>query len=259
MSVTPSVRTIRSAQNRSYRRWRDFAAHPESVECPWVAVQNWKHIHDLVNKHTLQLLLLETLEDSRLGSLLECANEVICLPDRLLENLSTLSSSQGVIAFFEKPLWNWKHLSSYVLYLDRLQDPGNLGTLLRTAQATGIFSLVTSPGTVSCFNTKVVRASAGALYSVPFLEEIPAQELADHGYRLWAADTGTGQSLFDVKFNPPLAILLGNEGMGLESTISSLSQDQVKIPMQPEIESLNAAVAGSLILYEVFRQTVQNG
>ena len=129
-----------------------------------------------------------------------------------------------------------------------------MGTLLRTAEVTDMFSLITSPGTVSCFNSKVVRASTGALFKVPLLQGIDPGELKERGYDLWEASPESGQSLFDVQFKSPLAILVGSEGKGLSSSSSAWASQQLHIPMKAT-ESLNASVAGSLILYEVFRQT----
>jgi len=246
--------SIESRQNPKYKRWREYTSHPEDNECPWILVEGWKAIEEVASKYSPELLLFSDPQDLRLKQLLECSLDNVQLSSKLLKGISTLESPQGVMAFFEKPCWNWKDLTPWILYLDQLQDPGNLGTLLRTAEATDMFSLVTSPGTVSCFNSKVVRASTGALFKVPLLQGIDPGELKERGYNLWEASPESGQSLFDVQFKSPLAILIGSEGKGLSSSSSAWASQQLHIPMKAT-ESLNASVAGSLILYEVFRQT----
>ena len=164
-----------------------------------------------------------------------------------------------MLAFFEKPAWKWEDLTPWVLYLDQLQDPGNCGTLLRTAQATGMFSVVTSPRSVACFNSKVVRASAASLFAVPFLEGLKLEELRDRGYALSAATLQEGQSLFEARLEPPQAIVIGNEGSGPTQSTLAMTDGRFHIPMQEHSQSLNAAVAGSLIVYEVFRQRGNHG
>ena len=229
-------------------------SHPEKEDCPWIPIEGWKQIQDLSTQHPIELLVFSEGAERGLKDFVPRSTESFQLAPALFENLSTLDSSQQILAFFEKPSWKWNDLTSRVLYLNELQDPGNLGTLLRTARATGIFSVATSPNTVSCFNAKVVRASAASLFSVPFLEGIEAGEFKSRGYHLWATTPQAGKSLFEAHFESPLAIVIGNEGRGLSPALLSLADHHLHIPMQPQVESLNAAVAGSLVLYEVFRQ-----
>ncbi len=252
--MSSSVSRIESRQNPQYKLWKKYVAHPEKEDCPWIPVEGWKQIQDLSTQHPLELLLFLEEAAPGLQSLLFRSNQSFQLTPSLFQSLSTLDSSQQILAFFEKPCWNWNDLTSRVLYLNELQDPGNLGTLLRTARATGIFSVATSPHTVSCFNAKVVRASAASLFSVPFLEGIEAGELKSRGYQLWATTPQSGKSLFEAHFESPLAIVIGNEGRGLSAALLGRADQHLHIPMQPQVESLNAAVAGSLVLYEVFRQ-----
>lgn len=250
---------IESRQNPQFKQWLKFTLHPESEDCPWLPVEGWKQIEELAERHRVELLLYSDPSDSRVDGLLARSQETVQLPPRLLKSLSTVESPQGAVAFFQKPSWTWKNVTPYILYLYQLQDPGNLGTLLRTARATGIFSLVAGPETVSCFNSKVVRASAAALFSVPFLQGIEMEELSRHGYKLWAAVSREGVSLFQARFEPPLAVLIGSEGAGLDPEVVEKADEKVHIPMHRESESLNAAVAGSLILYEIFRQQKRYG
>jgi TrmH family RNA methyltransferase len=252
--VSSPVSRIESRQNPQYKLWKKYISCPEKEGCPWIPVEGWKQIEDLSTQHPIKLLLFSEEEEPRLQSLLARSNQSFQLAPSLLQNLSTLDSSQQILAFFKKPTWNWDDFTSRVLYLHQLQDPGNLGTLLRTARATGIFSVATSPHTVSCFNAKVVRASAASLFSVPLLEGIEASELKSRGYCIWASTPQDGKSLFEINFESPLAIVIGNEGRGLNPAILEIADHHLHIPMQPQAESLNAAVAGSLVLYEVFRQ-----
>lgn len=250
---------IESRQNPKFKQWLKFTTHPEREDCPWLAVEGWKQVGELAERNRIELLFYSDPSDSRLDGLLARSREAAQLAPRLLKSLSTVESPQGAIAFFGKPPWTWKNVTPYILYLYKLQDPGNLGTLLRTARATGIFSLVAGPGTVSCFNAKVVRASAAALFSVPFLEAIEMEELSRRGYKIWSAQTREGISLFRARFKPPLAVLIGSEGAGLDPEVAEKADEKVHIPMEGESESLNAAVAGSLILYEIVRQQKQYG
>ncbi len=230
-----------------------YAGHPEDPECPWLPVEGWKNLADL-GRHSIELLLFANSEEPRLSSLLPRAREAIQVAPHLMDAISQVKSHQSVLAFLNKPRWDWDRLTPWVLYLDRLQDPGNLGTLLRTARATGFFSLVTSTDTVSCFNSKVVRASVASLYSVPFIQGVRLEELRDRGYVVWGAVPAGGRVLYQTRFEPASAFVVGNEGAGLDPLLLTDSDIRLTIPMQDESESLNAGVAGSLIMYEVYRQ-----
>ena len=178
------------------------------------------------------------------------------MPEKLFSGLSDVKSAQGVLGFFSKPEWRWSDLTSYILYLDRVQDPGNLGALLRTAAATGIFSVVTSPGTVSCFNSKVVRASTGYLFSVPCIQGLPIHALVERDYQLLVAHPRDGKSVYDVQVDPPVALVVGSEGSGVDDSSFGESVQRIHLPMDLETDSLNAAVSGSILMYEVLRRTI---
>ncbi len=246
--------SIESRQNPRFKLWLNYSKHPEDEACPWVPVEGLKQIRELAIKHEIQLLLYSDTENRRIAELRDRAVDAVRLPPRLLESISNVKSPQAVVAFFPKPGRHWDQIGGWVIYLDQLQDPGNLGTLFRTAAATGMFSLVCSPGTVSCFNAKVVRASASSLFAVPFLEGIELLELKDRGYRVTATSTEGGVDLYRAVPVPPNAIVIGNEGAGLTPEVDSLADDRIVIPMRKETESLNASVAGSIIMYEIFRQ-----
>ena len=244
---------LESRRNPKFRLWTEYAEHPESSDCPWLPVEGWKNLADLGNR-PIELLVFVNPEDTRLDALLPKAREAVQIAPHLMDGITQVKSHQSVLAFLDKPRWDWDRVTPWVLYLDRLQDPGNLGTLFRTARATGLFSLVTSPDTVSCFNSKVVRASVASLYSVPFVQAVRLEELRDRGYRIWGAVPAGGRLLYQTQFEPPSALIVGNEGAGLDSLLLAESDSRLTIPMHAESESLNAGVAGSLIMYEVYRQ-----
>lgn len=253
MSSVP-VHTIKSKSNPSYRRFRQYLLRPEAEACPWVAVEGRKQVCELSQDRSIQVLLVEEMTEPLFGVLAGRSKKVIRLSRKLLHGLSKTRAPQGLLAFFEKPKWSWNQITPYVLYLNRLQDPGNLGVLLRTASATGIFSIVTSAETVSCFNDKVVRASSGYLFKTPFMEKVKALELKQRGYKIWMADPREGESLFEGNFKPPLAFMLGNEGQGLGLSLAAVTGRCVRIPMSSRVESLSAAVSGSLLMYEIWRK-----
>ena len=252
MSAVP-VKQIKSASNPSYKRWRKYLNSPESEDCPWIAVEGRKQISELSKERNIELLLIDGGTNLGNAGLTKRSREVIQLPKQMLQALSHTRSPQGLLAFFDKPKWSWKELTPYVLFLNRLQDPGNLGVLMRTAAATGIFSIVTSVDTVSCFNDKVVRASAGYLFRTPFLEKIEAAELQRHGYDFWVAHPRKGAVLFNQRFKPPLALMLGNEGEGVDLAEVKHPCRPLRIPMSSGVDSLNVSVSGSLLMYEIYR------
>jgi TrmH family RNA methyltransferase len=250
---------IQSRQNQQYKQWQKYVSYPERPECPWIPIESYKQIEELSGKQPIELLLFSDASETQAQPLIPHSRQAQRLSGELLAQLSNLRSSQQVVAFFKKPAWKREDLTPWVLFLDQLQDPGNLGTLLRTAHATGMFSVVTSPKSVACYNSKVIRASAGSLFAVPFLEGLKLHELQNQGYAVSVATLQEGQSLFEVCFEAPQAIVIGNEGSGPTSSALALTDNHFHIPMQGHSQSLNAAVAGSLIVYEIFRRHGNHG
>jgi RNA methyltransferase, TrmH family len=153
------------------------------------------------------------------------------------------------------------HPAPLILVAAGLQDPGNLGTLVRSAEAFGASGVLTTPGTVSGWNQKALRASAGSIFRVPVvgvgLDELAA--LKHGGVRLLAAvaeDYADTVSAQNVDFAGACAVMIGNEGSGLSEELLELADVRVTIPCPGRVESLNAAIAGSLLLYEASRQRV---
>ncbi len=195
--------------------------------------------------------------------------ETLVLPDKLFDSVVPSESPQGVAALV--------HLKSFslddvverlqvgpVVILAGLQDPGNLGTILRSAEAFGSAGVVLEGGTVSPFNAKVVRASAGSLFRVPIIygnRESTEKKSADvfgklraRGVRLIATSSHKGTGLDQADLKSPCAIVFGNEGSGLSRDLMARMDETIAIRHAPQVESLNAGVAASIVLYEAARQ-----
>ena len=143
-----------------------------------------------------------------------------------------------------------------VLLLDGIQDPGNMGTIIRSSVAFGVDTLVLGTGSVSIYNPKVLRASEGMIFKLNIVErdlyEI-LKELKSSGYKIYTTDVNDGKELKSIEFPEKTAIIIGNEGNGVSDSIEAFADDYLYIKMNDGCESLNAAVATSIILYELNR------
>jgi RNA methyltransferase, TrmH family len=179
----------------------------------------------------------------------------------LIKSISGVQSFQGALALINVPTLILDAIplkpNPLVLVICSIQDPGNLGTLIRTAMAAGVSMVCTTAGSVSARNPKAIRASAGAFFRLPIVEHLPATELmaylASHQISLLRVDVRGAVPYRDYDFRSPCALLLGNEAQGLSLDDWKGSQSVV-IPMASGVESLNVAAAGSIVLFEAFKQ-----
>jgi TrmH family RNA methyltransferase len=181
--------------------------------------------------------------------------------DEVLDSLSDTQTHQGILAVLEKKEHGWEDLrkrEGLVLLLCGLQDPGNLGTIFRVAEAGRAAGLVLSRGTIDPYNPKAVRASMGSLFRLPFLaDQDPGealQTLRSLGYRVFSTSVETGTSLWEADFSRPTAVLFGQEGAGLPPALIEETDGRLTIPMNPAVNSLNVAVSAGLVVYEALRQ-----
>jgi TrmH family RNA methyltransferase len=190
--------------------------------------------------------------------------EILLMPRELLSSALTTETPQPVAALVEPPDWTWAHLlaapgtsAPLLLVLAELQDPGNLGTIPRSAEAFGADGAICLPGTVSAWNPKAVRASAGSVFRLPLLAASEAElliHLRKANVRLWTTTVHEAQPADLVDLSGPVALLIGNEGNGVPGDLASKADGALTIPCPGPVESLNAAVAASVLLYEASRQ-----
>ncbi|HHW14876.1 MAG TPA: RNA methyltransferase [Firmicutes bacterium] len=178
-----------------------------------------------------------------------------------LAELATTETPQGVLAVIRLPVTPAAALLTqehpFLLVVDGVQDPGNLGTMLRTAAAAGATGALLGRGTVEPGNPKVLRAAMGAAFTLPLAVEadLPAalRVLGGRGVAVLAGDLAGESNLFELDVGPPAAVVVGSEAHGLSPEVKAAVARRVRIPMAPGVESLNAAVAAALLLYEVAR------
>lgn len=196
-------------------------------------------------------------------------NQAVCkrlraeiVADHVMEAMSDTQTPQGILAVVRRQETDLEtilhHKDSLILVLERIQDPGNLGTILRTAEGAGVTGVILSADTVDIYNSKVIRSTMGSVYRVPFVYVTDVKAavcmLKQNGVRIYAAHL-EGSTVYDTEdFRTASAFLIGNEGNGLTDELSGLSDQYIRIPMAGQVESLNAAVASAILVYEASRQ-----
>lgn len=198
------------------------------------------------------------------GLSLPAETEVLLVPRELLDSVLATETPQPMAALVEPREWVWPDLfadrakaAPLLVILAGLQDPGNLGTILRSAEAFGATGILSLRGTVSAWNPKAVRASAGSLFRLPLLC-VPADECFAHlrqaGTKIWTTAVNGAKAASKVDLAGPVAILIGNEGNGVPEEFARQADGVLTIPCPGPVESLNAAVAASILLYEAASQ-----
>ena len=189
------------------------------------------------------------------------AAEWFYVSDEVLDYLGDTQTHQGVLAVVGKRESRWEDFlkkDGLVLILCGLQDPGNMGSIFRVAEAGRAAGLVLSRGTLDPYSPKAVRASMGSLFRLPFLvNQDPLDSLRafrSRGYRVWATAAGAGRPFWEVDFTRPTAVLFGQEGAGLPPDQIERADGRLTIPMDPAVNSLNVAVSAGLVVYEALRQ-----
>lgn len=185
--------------------------------------------------------------------------DCIYVTDNLFKYLSEVQNPQGILAIIEKN--NKDNQIDYsqdiIVALDDLQDPGNLGTILRTVDSIGLTQILVSKGTADCYNPKVVRSTMGAIFRIKLIEcedlAKTLKEIKKHKFKVMVSSLQTDNSIYDANYNKKV-LVIGNEANGVKEDIQNLADEKVKIPMLGKTESLNASVATGIILYEYVRQ-----
>jgi len=187
--------------------------------------------------------------------------EVIELPPEIFLSAVTTESPQGIAALVTPKSFSLDDVLRgevpLVVIAAGLQDPGNLGTLIRSAEAFGASGVVTLPGTVSQWNAKAMRASSGSVFRIPVMavgEDEVLSRLRSLGIQTLAAVAEQGVSATEAPLSGPVALMIGNEGRGLSAKLLARADGRITIPCPGPVESLNAAIAGGILLYEASRQ-----
>ena len=185
----------------------------------------------------------------------------IYVTENILKTMSDVNAPQGIMAIIgrnnkEKDI---DYSQDIIVALDDIQDPGNLGTILRTVDSIGLNQILVSKGTADCYNPKVVRSTMGAIFRIKIIEcedlEQTLKETQKNNFKLVVSSLQTNNCLYDINFDKKV-IIIGNEANGVEPQIQEMSDEKIKIPMLGKTESLNASVATGIILYEYVRQKI---
>lgn len=191
--------------------------------------------------------------------------EVLCLSDGLFASVCDTESPQGILAVCKKLVWDEAAVFAkerpFFLLAEELNDPGNLGTVIRTADACGADAVFLSKGSVDLYNPKVLRSTMGSLFHVPVFQNVSLEEISEKlkatQIPLYAAHLKGESYPYALPLQDACGFLIGNEARGLSEKAAALCDRWVKIPMPGQAESLNASIAAGVLLYEVVRQRLE--
>jgi TrmH family RNA methyltransferase len=256
---------IESRENRWLKRFRAALEGRAEKDGSCLGVEGPRLVEEALRSElpVEALLVAESGERhlARLKTLLPAALRVLRTSDRLFASVAGTETPQGIALLAKAPSWRMEdllHETPLVIVLAGVQDPGNVGTILRAAEAFGATGLIACRGSAHPLSPKSVRASAGSVFRLPVLagsapgDTLP--QLRSHGLRQYAATLAGGQTPEESELASACAIWIGSEGSGLPSEVESAADARIRIPLRAPVESLNAAAAAAVLLYEAARQ-----
>ena len=188
--------------------------------------------------------------------------KTVTISNKIFNDISDVKTPQGILAVIKKNQNNQIETNSdYILALDSLQDPGNMGTIIRTADSANINQIIINKTTVDPYSPKVIRSTMGAIYRTNIIEvedlKTTLKEMKSKGFQIITTDLKATQSIYDINYNNKTVVVIGNEANGVSQEILQTADKKVIIPMLGKTESLNASIAASIMIYEYVRQKIQ--
>lgn len=242
---------ITSTQNSQVKKWRKLHTKKYRTEMSQFLIEGF-HLLEEAYKSNWEIETVIVKEGTIVPDWVP-KSDVVLVDARVFAEITETESPQGIAAVVQMKK-RTPILNGYVLLVDRIQDPGNLGTIIRTADAAGFSSVFLGNGTVDVYNDKVIRATQGSIFHIPIetgsLVEIIAH-LKQENYTILATALQDAVQYDTVKKQPKIALVIGNEGAGVSEEILKLADTTVKIPMYGQAESLNVSVAAGILMYEM--------
>lgn len=258
---------IESNANGQYKKLQKLMKQSRTRRQEGVfVVEGWKMVKEALERNLVLHLYSAEREQEHCREELNRFSRgnvpVDLMRDNLFSQLSDTVSPQGILGVVRMPVYEREEIvnqpDAKLLCLENIQDPGNLGTMFRTAEGAGMTGVVLTKGCVDLFNPKVVRSTMGSLFRVPFYVCQDMEEemkfMQKQGFCFYAAHLQGTKDFTEESYEGSIGILIGNEANGLSEAVSGLADCKVKIPMEGELESLNAAVSAALFMYEVRRK-----
>jgi len=264
--VEHKLKTIKSFSNPIYKELKKLTDTKKRKSLKKFLIEGYTFLKDAIQSSTLypmELLVVseDILEKPKIAKLLtqaieKCINCIV-LSQELYDSLNLLKTPQGVLGIFKERNFDFVRLNlrNFVVILDEIRDPSNVGAIIRSACAFGASAVFFSKATADPFSLKSVRASAGTLLFIPIVKVEDWSELISFlkqkNYKVVATSLTAKISLRDARLSTKSAIVLGNEAGGITSFWDSFADLKIKIPISRKVESLNVAVAGGIIFYTI--------
>jgi TrmH family RNA methyltransferase len=260
------LRRIEGRHNALVKELRAAFAHADLTPDGYCAIEGMRILEEAIRSGLkFKAVFFRASAENRAERLLpQLAAHVdtLVLPDKLFASAVPSETPQGVAALVRCKTYKLEDVltrsqSGPLVAIAGVQDPGNLGTILRSAEAFEARGVLLGEGTVSPFNSKVIRASAGSVFRVPLVQTKLSgilDQIRELGLRLIATSSHKGKPLDQANLTGPLVVFIGSEGAGLSHDLLAKMTEIVAIPQSPNVESLNAGVAASILLYEVARR-----
>jgi RNA methyltransferase, TrmH family len=258
--------TIRSAQNPKIQKVRALIAQRKNRETASAfVIEGVRLVEESLRANWLPEMVLVSERLSERGQalvdpLLQAGVEILPVDAGLLNSLSAAETSQGILAILQQRSSGLPSGWDFLIVADNLRDPGNLGTLMRTAAAAGVDGLILTPGSVDPYSPKVLRSAMGAHFHLPILKLDWSQisqlckQRGGQPAQMVIANASDGEACWQTDFSTPLALVIGGEAEGVHPQAYELADRLVHIPMSGNTESLNAATAAAILIFEVVRQ-----
>lgn len=201
----------------------------------------------------------ERWENYKIEEKLQKDTKVYWVKDKILSSLCSTDTPQGIVAVVNNKKIEIKNSRGFYILVDKVQDPGNMGTIIRTAHAAGALGVIITSGTVDVYNEKTLRATMGSIFNIPIIEVKNLEEVIElkkNGFKIVVSSLDTNKNFYEVDLKNKVIIAVGNEGNGISEEVMGICDEKVKIPMPGNAESLNVAIAASIMMFEAVRQNI---
>ncbi|MGJ5712205.1 TrmH family RNA methyltransferase [Staphylococcus auricularis] len=244
------METITSPQNNKIKQANKLKKKRDRDQLGLALVEGYHLIEEAVHSD-ITIKQLFVVDPSRLDdAIFEAAEAVFQINVKVAEALSGTVTPQGFFAVIEQPRYE-STMAHQALLIDRIQDPGNLGTLIRTADAAGLDMIVLGKGSADAYQDKVIRASQGSIFHIPIVTEDLTQFIERFEGPIFGTALDDAVPYREVDSTETFALLLGNEGQGVDPTLLEQTTQNLTIPIYGKAESLNVAIAGSILMYHL--------